>query len=425
MTTGSLSAAAERRRLPLSRLPLRSEDAVTVAFIGSRILIWVVGCAGVLVLGTATGAVHAFDPHGASSSLGSVGNVLAAPAVRWDSIWYLMIAKHGYVSAQETAFYPLYPLLVHLASFFTGSLAAAGIAISLASLLGALILLHRLTELELGARTARGAVLLVALGPMAVFLSAVYTESLFLLLSAGTIYAARRGQWALAGAVGGLAALTRVEGVLLAVPVVLLFLYGPREGEQRLVSAPRWRPRYRFTPAIGWTALIPAAAGCWPLYLTVRGFGPDATAHAEAQFWHRHLAVPVIAVWDGIVAAWHELMQALTSVGASAFTGQELLQVGFLVLSTAALVGVFRRLPIAYGAYAALALIVPLAAPDVGDPLKDFDRYASVVFPLFMWAADWALRRGALRALLITSTVALVFCTVQFATWHWVGSRMV
>ncbi len=348
-----------------------------------------------------------------------------APAVRWDSIWYLMIAKHGYVSAQATAFYPLYPLLVHFTSFFTGSLAAGGVAISLASLLGALILLRRLTELELGADTARGTVLLVAFGPMALFLSAVYTESLFLLLSVGTIYAARQGRWALAGALGGLAALTRVEGVLLVVPVVLLFLYGPREDGRRSVVTRRWWPRYRLAPAIGWTALIPAAAGCWLLSLAIQGFGPDATALAEERFWHRQLTLPFVGAWHGIVAAGNELVQAVTGAGTSAFTGEELLQAGVLGLSIVALVGVFRRLPIAYGAYAALALLMPLTDPPIADPLKDFDRYASVVFPLFMWAADWALRRHALRPLLVVLIAMLMFCTVQFATWHWVGSRLI
>jgi hypothetical protein len=395
-----------------------------LAFWGSRILIWAVGCVAVLALGTAGGNVQAFDPTGVSSSFGHIGNVLAAPAVRWDSIWYLLIAQHGYQATRDAAFYPLYPMLVRALSVLTGSLVTAAIAISVGSMFGGLVLVRRLTELELGEKPARTAVLLIAFGPMAVFLSAVYTESLFLMLSAGTIYAARRGRWALAGALGGLASLSRVEGVLLAVPVLILFFYGPRDDLPPRPTIARWRPRYRFAPAVLWSALIPAGAACFSAYLALRGFGLAATAQAQEHFWNHRLVLPVVGVWDGVWAAWHELQQVLGGVNAAAFTGQELLQLGFLAVAGLALIGVFRRLPLAYGVYAALALLLPLSSPTIGDPLRDFDRYASVVFPLFMWAGEWAVRRHAVRPLLVGSTVMLVFCTAQFATWHWVGSRM-
>ncbi len=71
--------------------------------------------------------------------------------------------------------------------------------------------------------------MLVAFFPMAFFFSAVYSESLFLALSVGCIWQARTGRWAWAGVLGGLAAAERNSGVMLVVPVVLLFLYGPRE----------------------------------------------------------------------------------------------------------------------------------------------------------------------------------------------------
>ena len=56
------------------------------------------------------------------------------------------------------------------------------------------MLLHRLAALELGERDARGTVLLVAFVPTAVFFSAVYSESLFLLVSVGAFLAARHGR---------------------------------------------------------------------------------------------------------------------------------------------------------------------------------------------------------------------------------------
>lgn len=388
----------------------------------SRLLIWIVGCVAFLVLGTAHGAVHAFDPSRLSLSFGRVGNVLAAPGVRWDSVWYLNIAQHGYQTAREASFYPLYPILIHASSWLVGSPVVGGFLISIVCLFVGFTLVGRLAELELGAGPARVTVYLMAFGPMALFLSALYTESLFLALSAGTVYAARRGRWAVAGMLGALAAMTRVTGVLLLVPVVLLFLYGPRDDAVPAVPASGWRPRFRFAPALLWSALIPAGAAAFSAYLALRGFGAAATVHAQQQFSDHHLVGPFVGFWNGLVAAWHNVRLELAGIPPSTYSSQALLQFGALLVALVAVVGAFRRLPIAYGAYAAVGLLVPLSSPTIGDPLRGLDRYASVLFPLYMWAGAWALERRAVKPLIVLSALLLVFFSAQFATWHWVGT---
>jgi Gpi18-like mannosyltransferase len=201
----------------------------------SRLVVWAAGVLGLLSFGRAAGS-RAFDPGGLTTPFSYAGDLLVAPAARWDSVWYLAIARDGYADAPDhakAAFYPLYPLLVHAGGWVVRSQLVAGILVSLACFLGALVLLHRLAAIELGQAHARGAVLLVAFFPTAFFFSAVYSESLFLLLSVGTVLAARRGRWAWAGIAGGLAAATRNSGVLLLVPVVLLFLYARATGWRR------------------------------------------------------------------------------------------------------------------------------------------------------------------------------------------------
>ena len=119
-------------------------------------------------------------------------------------------------------------MLMRAVATITYSEVVAGILVSLVSFGIALVLLHQLTDLEFGPAVARRTVWLIALFPASVFFSAVYTEGLFLALSIGAVYAARKGCWAWAGALGGLAALTRNTGVLIGVAVLLLYLYGPR-----------------------------------------------------------------------------------------------------------------------------------------------------------------------------------------------------
>ena len=139
-----------------------------------------------------------------------------------------------------------------------GSDLIAGVVISLVALFVALVLLYRLVALELDAELARITVMLVAFCPMAYFLSAVYSESLFLSLAVGCIWFARTGRWGWAGLLGGLAAAERATGITLVVPFALLYLYGPRVDRAPafpLVSRPwlrRLLPRYRPGQALAW-----------------------------------------------------------------------------------------------------------------------------------------------------------------------------
>jgi hypothetical protein len=257
---------------------------------------------------------------------------------------------------------------------------------------------------------------------MALYDSAVYTEGLFLALSAGTFLAARRGRWGLAGALGGMAAMSRVAGGLLVVPLVILFLYGPRGDAPSVPAVRRWRPRYGVTPAILWLTLIPAGAMLFSGYLALRGYGLGATMHAESLYWGRRVVGPLTGVWDGARAAWLQIRLELQGISPPLRQADAVAQLATLVLVVTALVGTFRRLPLAYGAYVVVSLLQTLSAPAGVDPLSDFDRYASAWFPLLMWAAAWAVDHRAERKLVVGSALLLAACTVQFATWQWVGT---
>jgi hypothetical protein len=390
------------------------------AFWRSRALVWVAGCLGFAWLGSA-GGIHALDPAGVSSSFGRIGNVLMSPAVRWDSTWYLQIAGHGYRTLQTTAFFPLYPMLTRGLSVLTQSLPLAGMAISLGALFVAFVIVRRLSEFELGARPARAAVDLLAFTPMAVFFSAIYTESLFLALSAGTFYAARRGRWWAAGLLGALASATRLSGLLLVVPMLLFFLYGPRDDCPPARPGTRWRPRYRVTPQVLWVALIPCGAAAFAGYLALRGFGPLSPMTAEGQFWARETVTPLRGLIAGVSAAFSQARLVSHGFAVYSYVGQSTMQLAVLCVAGAALIGTFRRLPIAYGAYSAVALLLAISSTVGGLGLVSFDRYACVIFPLYMTAGAWSSERGLTRKLVLVSSLLLAFSAVQFATWRFVA----
>lgn len=92
-----------------------------------------------------------------------------------------------------------------------------------------------------------------------------------------------------------------------------------------------------------------------------------------------------------------------------------------LVIAVLALVAAFRRLPLAYAAYAGAALLVCTWSPVAGQPLKSLDRYTLTIFPLWMAAGVWISERRTGRVTLLVSAGLLAFWTFQFATWAWVA----
>ena len=275
--------------------------------------------------------------------------------------------------------------------------------------------------------------MLVAFFPTAWVFSAVYTESLFLALSAGAIYAGRLGRWRWAGALGALAAATRSTGVLLAVPLALLYLYGPRADRDPRAAAGRRRlaPRFALRPDFVWLALVALGPLAYLALLAVTSADPWAPLSAGAT-WQRELTLPFAGVLDGARAALAGAVQlasgSRTPVRFAAAGGDPFLvaahnlsDFAYLLVAAVAVVGVLRRLPPAYGAWALCSLAVPLSYPVGPQPLASLPRYLAVLFPLHMWAAAWAAGRRRRFLLVGASVLALVEGSAAFATWRWVA----
>ncbi|MEJ7798552.1 MAG: mannosyltransferase family protein [Solirubrobacteraceae bacterium] len=389
----------------------------------SRLLVWAAGVVAVLGFGL-SGREEDFDPGGLTSPFGAGGDVLAAPFARWDSVWYLAIAGDGYGGGAREAFFPLYPLVVKLAGAALGSPLVGGALASTALLGVALVLLHRLVALDFDRHVARNAVLVTALFPMSFFLSAVYSESLFLALSVGAIYAARRERWAWAGALGALAATTRSAGVLLLVPLLIIYLW-----DVGRVSLTTRRP---LRGDVLWLSLVPLGLVAYCAYLAFAGLDPLAPFAAQ-EVWFRSFAGPFVGAWDGVVAGVQGARQLLSgardpvlfqAAGGDPFlvARHNIELLGWLALTVIATIGVLRRLPAAYGAYLLTALALPLSYPVAPQPLMSLPRFVAVLFPLAIWLALWMTGRPWRERLVIACfAIGLAVYTGIFATWHWVA----
>jgi hypothetical protein len=404
---------------------VRASEAFRAALrvgLSTRLAVLLVAVFAALSFGPASGGLarENADKFDDPALTHAIADPLLAPLARWDSVWYLRIAESGYgESTARAAFFPLYPLLVRGVGAglggSPGALLVAAYAISLAAFLAALALLHRLAELELGRRLARPTIVLLAVFPAAVYFGAPYSESLFLLLAVGAFYAARTDRWACAGACAGLASASRSAGLLLLLPLVLIW----------------WSSRPRSPRDAAWLALAPLGIAAYAAWLgLVEG---DAFRFLDVQeAWSRELSVPLSGAWDGLVAAVDGVRQlgsgSRTPVYFEAAAGDpfriaaiNVMLFATLAFALAACVGVFRRLPRPYGVWVAASLVLPLSFPVTPQPLMSLPRFVSVLFPVFMWLAVVCEERRVTDLVVGASAVGLGLFTAQYASWHWIS----
>jgi hypothetical protein len=307
----------------------------------------------------------------------------------------------------HAAFFPLYPLTVRAVSFLFGSTVVAGLVVSAAAFLAALVALWRLADLELGSGAAGRTVWLLALFPASLFFSAIYAESLFLALSVGAFLAARQGRWARAALLGAAAGATRNTGAFLIVPLAL-FYWQSRPGPAR-------RPD---RDAL-WLLLAPVGALAFAAYQWAHFGDPLTGAHAE-RWWGRELVGPL----RGLQAVGENVGDVVSNLVHGVHLSSVASQLGLLgcmALAVVAFAGVVRRLPAPYWTWAGIGLVSMLSAPMPNSPLSATPRFLAVLFPLFMWGGAVLTRPRLLLPVLAVFGVGLAFLSAQFSTWHFVS----
>ncbi len=392
--------------------------------LGSRLLI-AAACYAAGRLFTAHAVAPSLrDPAWAETLHGTLGALLN-PLAHYDGVWFLRVAVQGYPQGSFATFFPLYPLVVRGAGFAVGHrYEVAGIALSTVFFLAAAALLYSLVQTQFGHRAAFCTVLFLSLFPTSFFFSAVYSESLLLLLSLLCFWCLGREWLVLAGVAALLATLTRVTGVLLLLPLAMAYF-----GSSKRAAGRAWaRPAALLLPPLGLLGYC--------LYLWRAVGDPVAWSTSESE-WGRSLSAPTSTVWHATRAAWYAvryivsgrpapLLQAYPGQ-AMAFVQHEIAVVNlisFLALAFAvwALIAGWRRLPHSYSLYAAALVLVPLLQPRAQIPLMSMPRFVLCAFPLFISLGLATERRRLLRTVLVVgSTAALVYLTGRFALWLFVA----
>jgi Gpi18-like mannosyltransferase len=382
-------------------MPAVRTAAATV--LGTRPAILFVGYAAVLMFGYAEG--HAPLRH--------FDNELLNLPVRWDAGWYLQIVTDGYRYAPDRAelqqnivFFPAYPMLVRVVGrVFGGNMISyvwAGMVISLAAFFGALVYLYSITRDALTEDTARCSVWLLAAYPFALFFSAVYTESLFLLGTLGAFYHFSHRQYGRAALWGALVGLTRLNGALLALPLFVLAVQTVRKpvrGPAHSAPPDTWAFAAATAPIIG--------LAIYALFIWQTTGNPFAFVAGHVA-WGR--------TYQGLGALVAQQYSIVVHAGLSGYVGApgyDALNALGALFAIATMYPVARRLGIAYALFMAINILPAMA----NGGLLSTGRLSAVLFPAFIWLASAAPANH--RAGWIASFAALqAYNAALFYTWR-------
>lgn len=306
---------------------------------------------------------------------------------RWDAPHYLDIARDGYVATGEErlwiVFYPLYPWLVRAAAFITRDYLTGALLVSTLASVALALIFQRLVRLDETEATARGAVVFLFTFPTSYFLHIGYTESLFMALVVGSFLAARRERWWLAGALGALAGLTRVNGAIL-LPALLVEAFG------------QYRASRRFDRRWLWIPLVAAGPACYLLLNKMVTGDAFAFSKVANEHWYKTLAAPWVGVGNTYLAMPERGPSEAQMVG-----WEELI---FVTLGLAATVWCWLELRASYSVWMALNWLLWTSTFFV----LSTPRYTLILFPIYILFARLAAVRPVWGVVIIFWSLLLM-----------------
>lgn len=330
--------------------------------------------------------------------------------VWWDSFHFLRIAGDGYPPTGrccDQAYFPGYPAAIRALTPVVGGYPEwAALLVTLLFGGVAAVLLWRLaTERAAAAgnphpeRAGITVVSFLAVAPYGIFLSAAYSETMFLAFAIGAWWAGGRRRWWLAGLLLAGATATRINGMFLATALAVMYL-----GQLRADG--RWRPRVDVLALLAPAAVIMTYFG----WLHQRTGSWTAWQDAQKIGWQRETAWP----WQGIAIAWRSLRSTAAPDLVISRTADLV-----TILAGLVLVGVLlalRRWP------DAIYLGLSVAVVACSTVLISSPRYALTWFPVFLLVTDlvqqprWQWLRPALLIGCppVAAAVALLFSAHQW-----------
>jgi hypothetical protein len=323
--------------------------------------------------------------------------------LRWDSGWYASIMESGYrypADASNAAFYPLYPLVCLAVKWLFGvNQGVALLIVANVAAVAAVCLMTKFVKDELGSDIALLSVALFSFFPSSLFLSAGYSESLFLASILLSFVAMTKEKFLFASAMIGASLSTRAVGIV-AIPTLLWEIW--RNNRSPL-------PQMFMRMAI---CAVVAASGLlfFMAYLGIKCGNPLAFIGAQ-EAWHAG------TFSDRFFAA---ITLAPSRYSSANMRGVTLLvMLGLFIFFLALKLWSFSRLRLSICFYALGTLVLPYLTLGITGSMN---RFVLMCFPAFMSLGIICNRRfWLIVALMGIFAAGLLFETAMFSQGYSVG----
>jgi hypothetical protein len=273
---------------------------------------------------------------------------------RFDTLWFLRIAEHGYDRPVAVIFYPLYPATIRLVSGLMPTIVAA----LLVSTVAAFFLFWGLLRLAGGELSEVGkfrTLLLVCVWPTSFVLFAGYADSVTIALAVWAVVFGREARWEAATACGLLAGAARPTGVLAFIPLMIMAL---RSRQVRSLSV----------------ALTPL--GLLSYWGWLRWSGRLSVVEA----YRLYQGMTMVAPWRGLAEALRLIVTEHDTLLA--------IKLGMVIM--VAVISLRRQVRIEDKAFAMAVILQMLMY--TGRPLLGAVRYVLMVYPAFLVCGAYAER---------------------------------
>jgi len=373
-------------------MPKSALHAVLPGFVATRLVLFAVAALAVLRLPLDTKEAQGFH-------LSPQPHAFLEAWARYDACWYVAIAERGYresvgPSDMRAAFFPLFPALIATVTPLVRIPLVAGLIVANTCYLIFLTLLWRIVRLDWTIDVARRALWIYLLFPSAFFLSGAYSESLLLMLTAGSVLMVRQRRWLHAGALAGFATLSRPIGLVAVVPILAEY-FATRRGP---CGERSWQPLAQ--------GLVPVlVAGVGYLCFAWWAFG-DPLANLAME----------TAVRGKLDGPWRPFVEMWRAGPRLHVFNNSLVDATLAATAIATLPAIFTKVRPSYGWYALLVVLIP-----VSGSLMSFNRLLLPSFPHAILLARAMNRTSTTAFLLVPLGLLEAVLTATFATWHWVA----
>lgn len=320
----------------------------------------------------------------------------------FDGEHYLSIASIGY-RGLEQAFFPVYPILMNLLAWPFGkdtiTLIFSGLFISNLSLLLSLIILWKLIILDYSKNIARLTILLILVFPTSFYFGALYSESLFLLLTVASFYLIRKNRWFWATLLGVFSSGARIFGMLLT-PTFLIEC---------------WQRKINFHKFF-WIFFIPLGLLGYMYYQWMTVGDPIAFYNLQKLVGPQHESGITL-----LPQIYFRYIKMLLTIPFSNPIYQTIVLEFFagILFFILPLYGLFKKMRYSYVFYTLIGFLLPT----IQGSFSSVPRYVIVFFPGFIVLAMLLnnMKPPVRAIILIFSAIWLVLETAIFIRGYWVA----